>query len=501
MLESHQLTLLPSVLIAVASVLVDATFRSDVYRDRIWAQIALWLAASLQGVSNDTNVSITNVLIHATFFLSLTSAGYQAFMVQCRWTTSDSIRADYTRFLAPSILLPLIYSWIMFIPPFDMHSAWMQCLALFVVALMSLCGWRWTTLRKRRVRQDLVGMPTVESLPVFSTSTRSLEGRVWMDWTPSEVLTWINSLEGDEWASVCSQLAPERIPGSVLDALTVTELRSMGMPYGPAQCLVDKIHDLTTEYPPSPRARGSRYRDPQQDELEIDEWLRDDRASAKRPQAWAHDAYEEGLPPQTASAPDVPYSSTMFPGELNEEAIQKAKDVFREQFGLELPEIKLRNPVAEQLPSDEAGRYSEDIPATLSQPTTAAGGAVPPENQVGVDFPPDLLDTMPPHVREVAKQRPDLVQMLWKQRQQGKSASPLGLSRIHQLRMQDPAYAERFVGAQAAAEMTGIPLAGDDGHAGSNANEDDMPDPNSDGERTGLLRKRAARPTKYAAIR
>ena len=51
--DSQQLKLIPGVLLAFAGVLVDATFRSGVYQDRIWAQIALWLAVSLQDVSKD----------------------------------------------------------------------------------------------------------------------------------------------------------------------------------------------------------------------------------------------------------------------------------------------------------------------------------------------------------------------------------------------------------------------------------------------------------------
>ena len=496
-----QLTLLPAVLLAIAGVLVDATFRSDAYRDRIWAQVVLWLAASLQG-NEDEGRSVVYVFIHGTFFLSVASAAYQAFMVQCRWTASDSIRADYSRFLAPSMVLPLIYNWMYLVPPSDMHSAWMNCTALFLLGFVSLCTWRWMMLRKRRVRQDLIGMPTVESMQVFQSS-RSIEERLWMEWSPSEVLTWIHSLEGDDWSIVCSQLAPERIPGRVLENLTVTDLRSMGLPYGLALCLVDKIADLTTQHPSS--VRTNRYRDPEQDELEVDEWFNDARPSTETLQPWENRASVEGLQAQTAQRAKAPPLSVsadfMMSAELSEEAIQKAKDLFREQFGLELPEIKMRPIAADALlADDEVGRYIENIPVTTPEPATTTGVAATSQNQVVGDFPKNLLDSMPPRVREVAEQQPDLVQMLWTQRQEGKSVSAVGSARIHQLRMQDPAYAQRFVGAQAAAEFTGIPMASDD-QVASNADSDDMPEHVDGDERTGLLRKRAARPPKYAAIR
>lgn len=503
-----RLSQLPAVLLATAGVLVDATFRSDAFRDRIWAQMILWLAASLQRVGGDAT-AVISALIHGTFFLSLISAAYQAFIVQCRWNTSGSnIQADFSRFLAPSMLLPLLYSWIYLNrAPSEMESAWFLCFCLFALSFTSLCGWRWTSLRKRRVRQELVGIPMVETMPVFSSSTRSLEEN-WTDWTPSEVLSWIQSLEGDEWSSVCSQLAPERIPGCVLDALTVSELRSMGLPYGQALCLVDKISEMTSQHPSS--RRMNRYRDPQQDEIEVDEWFRDDgpRSSPERQRRvmFSNQPSDDSFKAPAADATVHPVAAKTMPGELNEEVIQKAKDLFREQFGLELPEIKMRpREASEMTTNDNAGTYSEDMPATLSEPTTMSRAAEVPQNLANSDFPKDLLDSMPPHVREVAEQQPDLVQMLWKQRQEGKSTSALGLSRIHQLRMQDPAYAQRFAGAQVAAEMTGIPVASE-GRAASNivgSGDDEMPgDQNSDdGERTGLLRKRTTRPPEYAAIR
>lgn len=500
-MNESKLKLIPAVLLAIAGVLVDATFRSDAYRDRIWAQIALWLATSLQEVSDD-NASMTFILIHGAFFLSLVSAGYQAFLVTCRWNTlTDSFRADYSRFLAPSMTLPLFYSWIYMIPPLDMPSSWMYCFALYCLSLISLCGWRWTTLRRRRVSQDLVGIPTVESMPVFSTSSRSLEEQAWMEWSPSEVLSWINSLEGDEWSFVCCQLAPERVPGSVLDTLTVGELRTMGLPYGTAMLLFKKISELTASYPLSAR-QPDRYRNSQRDEREVDEWFGDSRVSHSVQMQQALTSTMEGTNTNLASS----LASTQFPGELNDETIQKAKELFRDQFGLELPEIKVRHTAASAPPlNEEAGRYAEDLPPTertVSEPRTVATSSVAPERETENNVPVDLLDFMPPHVREVAEQRPDLVQMLWKQKQQCTSATSLGLSRIHQLRMQDEAYAGRRIGAQAAAEIAGIPAARGGDQVGSIAEEENMmPDQNSDGERTVLLRKRAARPPKYAAIR
>ena len=51
----------------------------------------------------------------------------------------------------------------------------------------------------------------------------------------------------------------------------------MGLGYGPAQQLVDKIADLIERNPSTTRRRADRYRDVEQDELAIDEWLKDSR--------------------------------------------------------------------------------------------------------------------------------------------------------------------------------------------------------------------------------
>jgi hypothetical protein len=498
-----QLILIPAVLIAIAAILVDATFLSDAFRLRIWAQLPLWLAASLQGAPEGDG-SFTYILIHIIFFLTLTSAGYDAFRVQCRWWTSDTVRADYFRLLAHSMILPLLYSFIWLVPPTDMPLAWMQSSGLFSLSFLALCGWRWTALRKRRIRQEHVGMPTVESLPIFH-STRSLEESEWREWTPSEVLTWMHGLEGD-WSSVCSQLAPERISGSVLESLTVGELRSMGLPYGPAQLLVRKIKDLTFQYPPR---QTSLDRDGEHDELEMDRWYKDDRptqrsqphipvpAEGLQPDWYQDDGSTDRLQQHTAASVEGLHPATdtsgMF-GELDDEAVKRAKDLFRGQFGLELPEIRVRSASSkEQSPNCKARHSSHESRGSISM-----GNVARPEAQVEDNgIPLGLLDSMPPHVREVAEERPDLLRMLWKQRQKGEVAQSFGLSKIHELRMQDPAYASRFVGAQAAAEIAGTPVTSMAGHSDDN---DEVPDQSSDGERTGLLRQRAAR-QKYAAIR
>lgn len=349
----------------------------------------------------------------------------------------------------------------------------MQCSGLFSLTFLALCGWRWAVLRKRGFRQEHDGMPTVESLPIFH-STRSLDESLWSEWSPAELLTWIHGLEGD-WSSICSQLASERIPGSVLESLTVGDLRSMGVPYGPARLLLNKIKDVTDRYP---SRQTDRYRNPEHDELEMDHWHKENTCT-------------ERVPPQTVVPAKgfQPVMDTCGPfAQPDDEAVQRAKDLFREQFGLELPEIRAPSALKnEQLPDETR----ESMPEVMGKVTG-------PVCQVRDDsIPQGLLESMPPHIREVAEERPDLLQMLWKQRQKGKIAPSFGISKIHELRMQDPEYAARFVGAQAAAEIEGIHVKSSVGNSGDN---DEILGQNSDGERTGLLRKRSTR-AEYAAIR
>jgi hypothetical protein len=281
----------------------------------------------------------------------------------------------------------------------------------------------------------------------------------------------------------------------------------MGLPYGPAQSLVRKIKDLTFHNPP--RQTGP-YRDAEYDELEMDRWYEDDRPTlrsqphlsvpAERLQPdWHQDngSTYRLEPHKTASVAGLhPATDTsgMF-GELNNEAVQRAKDLFREQYGLELPEIRVRS-----ASSDEQSPHCKARPSSHeSRESMSMGNVARPRAQVeDGGIPLELLESMPPHVREVAEERPDLLRMLWKQRQKGEIPQSFGLSKIHELRMQDPKYASRFVGAQAAADIAGIPLTSMAGH--SDDDDDEVPDQSSDGESSSLLRKRASR-RRYAAIR
>ena len=371
------------------------------------------------------------------------------------------------------MIVPLLYSFIWLASPADMGLAGIHCSGLFSLTFLALCGWRWTVLRKRRFRQEHVGMPTVESLPIFH-STRSLDESLWSEWSPAELLTWIHGLEGD-WTNVCSQLAPERIPGSVLESLTLGELRSMGLPYGPARLLLNKIKDVTYRYP---LRQTDRYHDLARDELEMDHWYKEDTSMERSPRQTVAPA--EGFHPTMDTC-------GLF-GQPDDEAVQRAKDLFREQFGLELPEIRVASALKNEQSPTETHESVPEVMCKVAEPVAHVGDG---------GIPPGLLESMPPHIRQVAEEQPDLLQMLWKQRQKGKVAPSFGLSRIHELRMQDPAYAARFVGAQAAAEIAGIPVKSKEGNSGD---DDEIADQNSDGERTGLLRKRSVR-AEYAAIR
>jgi hypothetical protein len=187
---------LPAVLMAISSVLVDATFRRELYRDRIWTQLILWLAASLQQTSTGSEL-----WIHGVFACSILSATY--IVLALRWALYWSL-PDYTRLLAPSMLVALLHD-ILTNSSARGRSSWI----VFLLAFMSLAGWKWYSNQRHQRRRGLVGMPLVESQ--VDLAEASLDESHWSKWTRSQVLKWIASLNED-WRTTRKQqiLTPAR---------------------------------------------------------------------------------------------------------------------------------------------------------------------------------------------------------------------------------------------------------------------------------------------------
>jgi hypothetical protein len=435
---------IPAVLMTTSSVLIDATFRRELYRDRIWMQIILWLAVSMS--LQETSFGLW---IHGIFFCSILSCIYMVLVL--RWSFLWSV-PDYTRLLAPSLLITLYYDAYLQ-SEHSSNISWVIFLLIFV----SLASWQWYSNQRQQRRQSLVGMPVVTS--TVNLSTMNLDECHWNQWTRSQVLQWISNLDDDWRSTVCSLLAPEGITGSVLKGMTTDDLRSMGVSYGDARRLVNHIHQLISTYPDRNQSSGGHQEDILQG------WLGDEL-------------------PQVSTYPDQPVKSFMHETEgFNEETIQKAKDLMKERFGFELPEIRVTNP-EEALESNIGGstrgsQERSDDGEDLGPPIgdTARTTREELSDVAQTASPLDLLSALPEHIREIAIRKPELVKALWTTHQLQSKDRPAP----------DPERARRLI-------QEAMPTMSVD-------TETTIPnDYEDDEETTSLLRKRASNP-KYASIR
>ncbi|KAI2503021.1 hypothetical protein MHU86_11448 [Fragilaria crotonensis] len=427
LLSNGTTTITPAILMATSSVLIDATFRRELYRDRIWTQVILWLAVSLQTPSAE-------LLVHGVFAAAICSCAYTVLLL--KWSILLDA-PDYTRLLGLSLLITLY--WDACLPtesPRGNH--WMAFLLIFA----SLASWLWYSNQRRRQRQHLVGMPLVTS--TVNLSTTNLDECLWNQWTRSQVLQWIATLD-DNWRStVCCHLAPEAVTGSVLKGMTAEDLRSMGVSYGDARRLVNHIDGLISRYP----ERNQFCAEPQGDILK--DWLGDDS-------------------PDVSIYQHQPPKSFMHETEaLDEDVIKKANDMMKEKYGFELPEIRRKIPT-EQFEFRDLAEHA--LPPTTETTTIA-------EDEAPTSAAPltGLLASLPEHIREIAERKPELLQALWTAHQLEREDRPAP----------DPVRIRRLIQDSVSARSNAVET------ITQNEHQDDE-------ETTGLLRKRTRNP-KYASI-
>lgn len=431
----------PDTLIATCSVLIDLTFRRELYRDRIWTQIILWLTLSLQEKS-----SSQALLLHGIFALSIISCTYAVLLLRWSYFLGAS---DYTRLFAPSLLITLF--WDSFRQSENFVGS-LHCWIIFLLTFSGLAAWMWYSNQRFQQRQSLVGMPVVTS--TVNLASVNLDEFHWNQWTRSQVLHWISSLN-DEWRySVCRELAPEGITGSVLKGMTTDDLRSMGLSYGDARRLVDQIHLLTSKYPDRNLCSdsGEKQRDLFQD------WLGDDVT-------------------ETTTYTHQPPKSFMNDEEvLNEESVTRAKAVMKERFGFELPDLRSTTSIETEIGA--AGPSQVSMEVEDAKPSIEETDVVAEKELSHLLTPPplEILSALPDHIREIAIRKPELLTALWTTHQlQSKNRNVPDPDRIKLL-------IQESIPVRFDAVETIIP----------NVHHDEE-------ETTALLRKRTSNP-KYASI-
>jgi hypothetical protein len=357
-----------------------------------------------------------------------------------------------------------------------------------------------------------------------------------------------------------SCLAAERLQGTHLDQLvsaasdgsgtgtTVADMRrDTGMPYGPAAALLQAVRDLTTrhERPMNHHLRGNG-----DIELAVVGGGRGrDGATASSSWLSQHDqeyGYTSGA--TTAySHHDNRDNRNSYKQERQRRAVAnvadvdpemadmatKAQDLMKERFGLELPEIRQPRPKQQpQQQQQQQHQHQQQQQSPLHEDTVSLPEEEDPLSDYAtsaqmnkdfmkesslpssaslMNFPPEFLANMPPHLAEIMRRKPELVQQILASRQKETimSAPPSTQIQTPFLMQQQQSQSQPSalfattaeqrlprLGAVAEDEEEKVDLLSDDNHKyypePTRSDDDDSDDEwsNNNGEQTKLLRNR-----------
>ena len=499
----------PAILISTGAVLVDKALPLDRYNDRISATVGLWVAVSLQGP--DVSSSTVWFWVHTTFATLVVRITMDRFdhgrfargqqqqqERRCgRWFGSVPVSSLGTTYVASFVLA-------------DRLQGNTECVAVFVTLFVLLmCYQWWQDLSRRRAKQEdeLVGIPLARrqggggllSTTMTTRTTGTTTDRYgyvsggtqdtaedesnWERWNPSQVLIWIARQE-EEWIpTVCEPIATECLSGVLLASLSVTDLRSMGVPYGPARLVVARIRErLLRRYPPRQVSMETTMTEGGYD-AHVDPygWSMPSMSSQPQPQPQQYGGINPGSLQQSASPGiDAFGTSTMMsppkptPGDLPEldgSIQQRAEALMQDRFGLHLPEIKGGT---ERMDFGNDSRKPASTGGVAHQPvregnestklkTTATTPTPTPTTTIPGGIPSLVWDKMPQHIREIALNKPELVMELLNQRASQRTAksssnpSHLSGSRLETVgEDSDASDDESEEAGQAGSEMMGL---------------------------------------------
>jgi len=361
----------PLAFIAICSVLIDTTYRSDLYQERIWIQLILWMISSLNVYDTVHNQ------LAGLFAASIASSCFQGSYRIYYW---EEMHCDFTRLFALSMLPSILYDVLSPGASLSNENYFYSIFACFL--MLSIVMW-YNSKRQQRLIAN-------RFLPDESK---------WLSWTRSDVLYWVSSLDQNWKDTTCPALAPERILGNCLQDLTISDLRSIRIPYGDAQRLVEYIQvRLVSKYPNPRRKQASPNEEEEEDILQT--WL--GKGSEK---------HQEVVLSSFQSDPSFLLELNDGENPTTKETIQdRAKSVMKERLGFSLPDLKEQpRPKTWQQPNTVKVK-NHDNPI-FEQSNT---------DEPDVNIPNDIISSMPEHIREIASRNPALLQQIWNMKLSGK---------------------------------------------------------------------------------
>jgi len=314
----------------------------------------------------------------------------------------------------------------------SIHRNWSDCLVDIICP-------HWPCLSRRRASNngDVLSdaaVTTVQSTVVRPqgrltssiTSSMVVDEALWYDWTVGESMIWIlqmlqqrtdNSDALDNANRAVALLSAETLTClQLLKMESLADLRCLtGIPYGQLLYIRQCIQERLQAFYPIPNQQLPIQPQLYQQQQQQAGWLAQ------------HDhEYNGGTTLRRRDKRAEPMSKPMHHDALASEdhhsTHQHASDIMKERFGLELPTRKSYNP---ESGNDAVDRHQPLHPTSslpgISDPgstlnnQTAQQGAGGGDNSVWGSLPPEFLANMPPHISEIVKRKPHLVEQILKQ--------------------------------------------------------------------------------------
>jgi len=196
-------------------------------------------------------------------------------------------------------------------------------------------------------------------------------------------------------------LAWQGIDGRSIEYLDRNALRDMGIPYGVAAPLLEHIQTrLIQRYPKMvDRQSGHQYDDAARTMMNVHDSCHvedDDDDSRENNQQWRQQHY----PLQNAD------SSRLFNNFLDENELEQIRNSMKERYGFELPDL------ADPFTAAARGNSRQNETGVDNKPPTLNPNLVTDEQSEGSFVPVSSSQTMPPHIRSIVEEKPELWQQI-----------------------------------------------------------------------------------------
>lgn len=394
-----------AVCVNLAAVCIDLSFPSENVRDRFIALVMLLLCAMLENnnlfaISSSSQMNFEKTFVTtAIFFTILISIARTATLKLIPKRKTRMMMDSFTRLASMcsfiSLLLNICFS-VLDHTDLD-HFSLSKFFKWFGITFFIQFQWNFFRFRQKRRRRRSIEMSLSSSL--YMSGTNQINEQNWYEWDSEKFLWWVSS-KMDETIQdhIKRTLAPENIDGKCLDYLTLSDLRSFGLSYGDAIFIMNEIHKLKSIHDGGVyRRNDQRYMHYRCNQTAV---IDGEEINPGFEMTNDHSRMENKEKKNESIGDDI---------QMSDEILSKAKDIMSERFGIALPEMSISESVPET-ESHESKR--ESIKVSSRSRSTGKQTNAPNERsdsiEDGLSTSRSMLNSMPSHVQEIARRRPDL---------------------------------------------------------------------------------------------